>query len=518
MTVSPHPFHPRHCCRCAPQLLALALATLLAGCNVGPNFVRPTAQTPAHWSDPAGVGGPEALARDSTTTQQSADLRRWWADFNDPTLSSLIERAVDSNLDLRVAVLRIEEARAQRDVTGASLWPNLAANASYTRTRLSETTPTGSLFNSIGAIKIPGAAGISIPNPYDQYQLGAEVSWELDLFGHVRRSIEAADASIEESVEDQHAALVSLLGDVARNYIELRGAQSSKATAEQNIATDTELLELTRLRRSAGLTSDVDVVEASAQLSATRAQVPAFDLAITQAMNQLSHLLGQQPGALRLELDTAAAIPPLPSTVPIGLPAELARRRPDIRKAEAALHVATAEIGLAVAALYPRLTLTGSGGFQSETIGELAQWASRFGSFGPTLELPVFDRGRWKTIPLQNVRAKEAAVAYASTVLNALQEVENARAAYDADQDRRAWLESTVEQNRDALSLTRQRYASGVANFIDVLDAERTLQQNQLSLAQSSTVVGDDLVSLYRALGGGWEQSGNRVPPFPAGE
>jgi outer membrane protein TolC len=193
--------------------------------------------------------------------------------------------------------------------------------------------------------------------------------------------------------------------------------------------------------------------------------------------------------------------------VPIGLPAELARRRPDIRKAEASLHAATAEIGVAVAGLFPRLTLTGGGGFQSETVGQLTQWASRFGSLGPTLELPVFDRGRWKTVQLQEVRAKEAALAYAATVLNALHEVENARAAYGADQDRRAWLDSTVAQNRDAWMLARQRYDGGVASFIEVLDAERTLQQNQGSLAESSTAVGDDLVRLYRALGGGWENA-----------
>jgi multidrug efflux system outer membrane protein len=502
-------------CQASPVLLATGLTIALAGCTVGPDFVRPTPQTPAHWSDPEHTLSPDDRARTSTTSEDSADLRGWWADFNDPTLSSLIERAVDSNLDLRVAVLRIEEARAQRAVTAASAWPTLAANASYTRTRLSETTPTGSLFNSIGNIKIPGSAGLSIPNPYNQYQLGLDVSWELDLFGRVRRSVEAADATIQISVEDRHAALVSLLADVARNYIELRGAQWSKATALQSIATTNELLELTRQRRAAGLTSEVDVVEAGAQLSATRAQLPAFELAITQAINALSRLLGQAPAALRLELESAAPMPPLPSSVPLGLPAELARRRPDIREAEASLHAQTAQIGVAVAGLYPRLTLTGGGGMQSETVSELTEWASRFGSIGPTLDLPVFDRGRWKMITVQNVRAKEAAVTYASTVLNALQEVENARAAFDADQDKRAWLDGTVNQNIDAMTLARQRYASGVASFIDVLDAERTLQQNQLSLAQTGTEVGDDLVSLYRALGGGWEQDANAVPPSP---
>ena len=480
-----------------PALLAVALVMALSGCTVGPNFVRPIPQTPAHWSRPAATPRPIDNPRESTTTEETADLRRWWADFNDPTLSSLIERSMATNLDLRQAVLRIEETRAQRSVTAASLWPSLSANASYTGTRLSATTATGSLFT--------GTRGISFPNPYNQYQLGADVSWEVDLFGRVRRSVEVADANIEESIEDQHAVIVSLLGDVTQNYIELRGAQLRKATVEQSIATTSELLELARKRRAAGLTSDVDVVEATAQLTATRAQLPAFDLAITQAINQLSRLMGLEPESLRAELDTAAPISPLPATVPIGLPSELARRRPDIRQAEASLHAATAEVGVAVAGLFPRLTLTGSGGYQSETVGQLTQWASRFYSLGPTLELPVFDLGRWKTVALQDVRAKEAALAYAATVLNALHEVENARAAYGADQDRRAWLESTVAQNRDAWLLARQRYDGGVASFIEVLDAERTLQQNQLSLADTSTEVGDDLVRLYRALGGGWE-------------
>jgi NodT family efflux transporter outer membrane factor (OMF) lipoprotein len=473
----------------------------LAGCTVGPNFVRPIPQTPAHWSRPAATPRPIDNPPESTTTEETADLRRWWADFNDPTLSSLIERSMTSNLDLHAAVLRIEEARAQRGVTAASLWPTLSTNVSYSSTRISETTATGLLFT--------GTPGINFPNPYNQYQLGADVSWEVDLFGRVRRSVEVADANIEESVEDHHAVQVSLLGDVAQNYIELRGAQLRRATAERSIATTSELLELARKRRAAGLTSDVDVVEATAQMTATRAQLPAFDFAITQAINQLSRLLGQEPEGLRVELDTAAPIPPLPSTVPIGFPSELARRRPDIRKAEASWHAAMAGIGAAVAGLFPRLTLTGSGGFQSETVVKLMQWASRFGSIGPTLELPVFDLGRWKTVKVQDVRAKEAAVAYAATVLNALHEVENARAAYDADQDRRAWLDSTVAQNRDAWMLARQRYDGGVASFIEVLDAERTLQQNQLSLAESRTAVCDDLVRLYRALGGGWE-SANR--------
>ena len=275
--------------------------------------------------------------------------------------------------------------------------------------------------------------------------------------------------------------------------------------ARENLATIDELQELTQQRRAAGMTTDVDVGNAIAQSTVTRAQVPAFDLQVTRSINQLSQLLGREPEALRAELDSAVPLPPLPDLVPIGLPAELARRRPDIREAEANVHAAIAQSGVAVADLYPRLTLSATGGFQSETAGELLEWASRFGSFGPTLQLPVFDRGRWKTVRLYDVRAQQAALSYQRTVLGALHEVENALASYAEDQQRRAWLDTTVLHDRDVLSLVRMRYQSGLANFIEVLDAERSMQQNQESLIDSATAVAVDLVGLYRALGGGWE-------------
>jgi outer membrane protein TolC len=198
-------------------------------------------------------------------------------------------------------------------------------------------------------------------------------------------------------------------------------------------------------------------------------------------------------------------LPAVPPAIPIGVPADLARRRPDIREAEASLHAATAQIGVAVANLYPRLTLSANGGFQSETAGKLLEWASRFGTLGPTLELPIFDRGRWKTVHLNDLRSQEAAIAYQRTVLNALHEVDNALSAYGADQQRRAWLDAAVAQNHDALALARQRYEGGISTFIDVLDAERTQQQNELSRTDSVTAVATDLVRVYRALGGGWQ-------------
>lgn len=479
--------------------LTIALTALPLGCTVGPQFTRPTASVPAQWS---GSSTAPAAQPTSTVNTGVADLSTWWAEFNDPQLSALIERSRASSLDLRAAVLRIDESRAERDVSSASFWPTLSANASYTRQRISESTPNGAIFKQFSNVSIPGVSAFSLPNPYSQYQLGLGASWEPDLFGRVRRSVEAANADLRASVEDQRAVLVSLDSDVARAYIDLRGAQLRKSVAEASLATQSEVLDLTRQRQAVGLTTDLDVENAAAEVNTTQAQLPVLDLQITQDINLLSKLMGREPEALRAELDGTRAVPPVPPQIPIGLPADLARRRPDIREAEQKLHAATARIGVAVADLFPRLTLSAQGGLQSQSTSNLLEWASRFGSIGPTLELPVFDRGRWATIRVQDVRAKEAALDYERTVLSALHEVENALAAYRADQDRRAQLDAGVAHSRDALTLARQRYASGVANFIVVLDAERTLQQNEMSLAESVTSVSTDLVALYRTLGG----------------
>ncbi len=496
--------------RAAPWLTGMAM--LLAGCTVGPNFDRPVPKVPADWSARAA-----AATVPSGTPADPQDLE-WWGRFNDRMLSSLIDRAVASNLDLRASVLRIEEARAQRDVTASGLLPSLSMEAAYSRQRISETTPTGSLLRSVGSVRLPGGANVSIPNPYSQYQLSADASWEIDLFGRVRRSVEAADAGIQVSVEDRHAVELSLLAEVAQSYMALRAAQSRLGLAQENLATVGELLELTHQRRAAGLITYIDVSNALAQEASSRAELPAAELQITQNINQLSRLLAQDPDALRAELATAAPIPPAPSPAPLGLPADMARRRPDIREAEANLHVATAQIGVAVGELFPRLTLSGTGGYQSDAAGRLLEWASRFGSIGPTLQLPVFQRGRWVTVRLQNLRAQEAALAYERTVLGALHEVENALAAYGADGQRRKSLEASVTENAEALDLSRQRYEGGVSNFVDVLNARRALQENQILLSETSAAMAIDLVQVYRALGGGWQMNEHEAPGAHRGE
>jgi outer membrane protein, multidrug efflux system len=479
-----------------PAALAF-LGCTLAGCVVGPNFVKPKPSVPAQWSPTAMASGAARV------TSERAQTVAWWSSFNDATLTALVQQSAAQNLDIKQAVLRIEEAQAQTAVVAGGLWPDVSANASWTRQRLSTNTPNGAIFG----LHFPDLPP-TLVNPYNQYQLGLGASWTLDIFGGQRRSIEAANAQTEAAVEGAHAALLSMVSDVAATYIDLRGAQLRRTVLERSLATQRDLLQLTRDRRNAGLTSDLDVENAKAEVGTTQAEVPLADRQITVDINQLSELMARPPEALRAELEGAQPVPASPPVVPIGLPSDLARRRPDIRQAEANLHAATAEIGVAVSNYFPQLTLTAAGGFQSEGLSQLLQTASRFSSFGPAIQLPIFEGGRLHAeVRLQKVKAKEAAVVYAQTVLTALQQVEDALAAYGEDQARVASLKMAVAASRDARLLAAQRYQSGVASFIDVLDAERTEEQNELSLADATTTVSSDLVQLYRALGGGWESA-----------
>jgi multidrug efflux system outer membrane protein len=493
--------------RLIPRSLALAsLGTVLAGCAVGPNYVKPKPSVPAQWSPTAVANGSGGAAH---VTSERAQTVAWWSGFNDPTLTSLVQQSAAQNLDVKQAILRIQEAQAQAAVVAGGLWPSVAANASWSRQRVSTNTPNGFIFGA----HFPGLPA-TLTNPFDIYQLGLGASWTLDLFGTQRRSIEAANAQMQAAVEGGHAVLLSMVSNVAATYIDLRGAQLRRSILERSLATQRDLLQLTRDRRNAGLTSDLDVENATAEVGTTQAQVPLADREITADINELSQLMARPPDSLRAQLDHAQPVPPVPPVVPIGLPSDLARRRPDIRQAEANLHAATAEIGVAVSNYFPQLTLTADGGYQSQGLSKLIEAASRFATVGPAIELPIFEGGRLRaTVRLQRLKAKEAAVAYAQTVLGALNQVEDALAAYGSDQARRASLETAVTASRNARLLARERYQSGVASFIDVLDAERTEEQNEVELADATTAVSADLVQLYRALGGGWEDSAVESKP-----
>ncbi len=469
----------------------------MAGCAVGPDYVKPRPGIPAQWSPVAVSNGAEGAAH---VTSERAQTVAWWSSFNDPLLTSLVQTAASQNLDVKQAVLRIQEAQAQAAVVAGGLWPSVSANASWSRQRVSADTPNGFIFGA----HFPGFPA-TLTNPFDLYQLGLGASWTVDLFGAQRRLLEAANAEMQAAVEGAHAAVLSMVSDVAASYIDLRGAQLRRSILKRSLATQRDLLQLTRDRRNAGLTSDLDVENATAQVGTTQAEVPLADREITVDINELSQLMAQPPEALRAQLEQAQPVPPVPPVVPIGLPADLARRRPDIRQAEAKLHAATAQIGVAVSNYFPQLTLTAEGGYQSQGWSQLFATASRFATLGPAVELPIFEGGRLRaTVRLQRLKAKEAAVLYAQTVLAALNQVENALAAYGSDQARRAALETAATASRNARLLARERYRSGVASFIDVLDAERTEEQNELALADATTAVCADLVQLYRVLGGGW--------------
>lgn len=472
----------------------------LAGCAAGPDFRAPQANLPRTWAEAHGAAVAASPAR----------LTEWWTGFGDPELSSLVARACAANLDARAAVLRIAEARARAGAAVAGAWPEVSVGGSAERQRISERTAITSLLaaeshGSAPAAGLPGAVA-GFPNPFNQVQAGLDASWEIDVFGRVRRSIEAAHADTEAEIEDARAALAALAAETAADYLRLRGAQAQAAVLRRSAATEREALALTRERARAAIGNELDVEEAAAQVAATEARLPPARQAVELEMSRLDLLLALPPGTLRGELSNARPLPPAPPLVPIGLPSDLARQRPDIREAEARLHAATARLGVAVADLYPSVILTGSAGFSAERAADLSDWAARYAAVGPSIDLPVFDAGeRRATVRVADIRAQEAAVAYARTVLQALGEVENALLAYRSDAARRVALAAEADRAREVLALSRQRYSSGVTAYFEVLDAERRCEAAELELAAATTAVSTDVVTLCQALGGSWD-------------
>jgi outer membrane protein, multidrug efflux system len=485
--------------------LALSVGVGAAGCTVGPEFTPPKSETPKQWSDPSANG---AGQRSGVTTAAEPDPR-WWRAFNDPELDRLVDRAVSGNLDLKQAVLRIAEARGQETVSAAAGLPQIKSTDTYTREQLG----LKGLLQEHGAYNLtkqyPQAGPLlnELTQPVDMYQVGFDASWELDLFGRVRRSVEQAQAQTEAQIASTNDALVSLEAEVAQTYAQLRGAQAETATLQDNLRTENDILGLTRNRRQNGLAPQLDVESAIAARASTQALLPQYERQAEQAMNALAVLIGEPPGTLRTELQASSPMPPTPPSVPIGLPASLARRRPDIREAEAQLHAATAGIGVAVAQLFPDVSLTGEAGLRSDRLKYLARWSSLFYSYGPSVSIPIFEGGQLRAqVKIAKAQAAEAALAYRKAVLNALEEVENALVAYRTDEDQRVALANTVAANDRALSLSRNRYQNGVSSFIDVLNAEHNWAQSRQQLIAATLSETTDLVGLYKALGGGWQE------------
>ena len=473
------------------HLSAVALLAFLAdGCanmpSVGPDYHAPETKAPAHWTEPLAGG----------ETKSAAATATWWKNFHDAELDSLIERAACSNLDLRIAQARVREARAEYGIAVGNLFPTVDASGSYARQRQSKRQPVLS--------SLPMPPGVPFDNNY--YQSGFDASWEIDVFGGKRRAVESAKAQVSAAEFGQRDVLVTLLGEVARNYVEARGYQRRLEIARDNIRAQEQSLAIVQNRFTNGLTSDLDVQQASTVLATTRAVVPALETALAAAIHRIGVLLGQTPESLETELLTVAPIPAAPPVVPVGLPSELLLRRPDVRLAERQLAAATANIGVAKADLFPKFYLTGVAGFQSVSASDWFDAGSRFWSAGPTVQWNIFDAGRIRAnIKIQNARQEQALAKYEQTALGAFEDVENALVAYAKEQVRRRSLEDAVTSSQESLRLANQLYANGLSNFINVLDAERSLYQAQDALVQSERTVSTDLISLYKSLGGGWE-------------
>ncbi len=441
----------------------------------------------------------------------------WWKQFNDPELTSLVRRVAAGNLDVRAATFRLAQSRAQRGITAADQFAQVNGNTSYTRQLISKQGVISAIGSGAGGGS-PGTqsnglggrqgsfptGGASIP-PFDLFQGGFDASWELDLWGRVRRSVESADATLEASTEARRSQLLSSVAEVARDYVQLRGTQATLKITRDNLASAQESAMLTGERFKGGLATDLDVANAQQQVEATAANIPQLEQQEAQSINAIGLLLGMPPAALRTELSPRKPVPPVPPRVPVGLPSELAQRRPDIRQAEAQLHAATADIGMAKADFYPRLTLSGSVALQALQVRNLG-WSAGTYSFGPSLTIPIFEGGRLRrTVELREAAQQEAAINYQRTVLQAFTDVDNALVAYAAEQRRRTRLDAQAVQSRRALNLAQSRFRQGLSDFLEVLTAQRTLLSSEQQLSDSTATVSANLVSLYKALGGGWE-------------
>jgi multidrug efflux system outer membrane protein len=448
----------------------------LTGCMVGPNFKPPKTSVPSSWIGTIGQ---------KTGT---VDLVSWWTQFNDPNLTSLINRAVASNLDLKQAQSRLRQARAARQVVSAGLWPTLDATTSYSHSQ-----------------KAGSAKTKTSPTRLDLWQTGLDAAWELDIFGGTRRNVEAAESDIQAAVEDQRDVLVTLAGEVALNYVELRGFQQEIVIAQNNLKAQQHTADLTRQRFGSGLVGALDVANADAQVGTTTSQIPVMETSAQQAIYNLSLLLGREPAALLEELSPASTIPVTPPDLPAELPSDLLRRRPDIRRAEAQIHAATARIGVAAADLFPKFNLTTSGGYQSNALDTLINSQNSLWSLGPSISWQIFNAGSVSAnIEVKKALTEQALLTYQKAVLTALQDVENALIAYSKEQQRHKALEGTVTANRKAVDLSTQLYSQGQTDFLSVLDSQRSLYTSEDSLVQSTRNLSTDLVALYKALGGGW--------------
>ena len=474
-------------------LLLIGLTPLLTACMaVGPNYQKPELAAPKQWSVP---------------TVKTMQTEKWWQLFNDPILDGLIKEAVNANLDLKQALVRIKDVRAQRSAVFAAALPTLSGHSNVSR-RLNNSSGGGQS-NTVGG-------GFGIGNQITNiFQSGFDASWELDFFGGVQRTAEALNATLESEIENSRDVLVTLLAEVARNYMELRGQQRLLAIALDNLAAQQDVEQLTQVRQQSGLATGLDVSQAQALVASTSASVANYEAQIQQSVHALGVLLGREPNYLLSRLQaadpsqlSAAHIPKVTTQVIPDLPSELLKRRPDIRQAERSMAVAVANIGIATAELYPKINLTAFLGLQNSNIKDLTPVGKSW-STAASLTVPIFNWGKLQAnIKSKRAQSEQAFLTYQATILKAFKEVEDALVAYHQEQQRNAALGQAVAANELAVQLADERYQKGLTGFIDVLNSQQALLQSQSELTRSELAISTHLVALYKALGGGWQAEG----------
>lgn len=485
---------------------------LLAGCTMGPEYVSPLppiVESKDYLDNGTKVRSPLPVLAKTTAAEPDVD---WWRVFRDPILSRLEAKVATQNLDVQTATARLTESRAQLGSAAAAALPQVSGTNTiyrqqYSQNGLVSLIPPGVLSGGNGGSSGGGGLGSLISKPFESYTAGFDASWELDLWGRVRRNIEASQAQADASAEERRGTLISVLAELARDYVQLRGIQEQIRIQQANAKVNQDILDIVQTRARGGLVTGLDVASAAQQVEGIRAQIPQLQQQEIQAVNAIGLLLAEPPLTLSQELMTAKAIPPIPPKVPVGVPSDLIIRRPDIREADANLHAAVAAIGVAEAEFFPTVTITGSPSFNALDPGKVFRGSSlQYMNVGPSISIPIFDGGKLKSnLVLTQARQQEAALAYQKAVLQAWHDVVNALASLKGDEARRALLQRQVGNARRGLALARTRYTQGVDTFTTVLQNSQSVLSAEVNLSQATANISTDFVALYKALGGGWQ-------------
>lgn len=482
--------------------VALVAAPCLGGCMVGPNYKAPSPALPQAYRE--GRHGPTTAPTSAPSVVSSvgpAEIR-WWQRFGDPELSGLVERSISANYSIAVAQARLREARSVRQMAQSLLWPQVSVGASALRFRSPD-----SVFS------LPGLSENSL------YQLGFDASWVVDVFGGLRRGVESAEAGEQVANADRRAVVLMVAAETARAYLELRGTQRQIQIAQTTLDEQKQTLNVTENRNKNGLASELEVLRARTEAESTAAEIPPLQEASRQYIHVISTLLGQEPTALSPELEQSAPLPSVYGQVDVGIPSDLLRRRPDIQSAERQLATATADVGVAASQMFPQMVLGGSGGLASTKSNTLFDGSSKYYLAGPFINWTVFDAGRRKAgVKFAEAQVDAAKANYQDSVLRAFREVESSLVAVDRVQEQVNDLKQLAASASQSAAIARRDYERGILDQLTVLDAQRQSDRAEMLLAQSQVQFVVDVVTLYKALGGGWEVAEASTATRPIGQ